>query len=120
MTADEIKSRVQESANARLPEVIEKLFPIMQCIHAHDAWRGECWCSYCHYIRHHYIPFKLRVHKLKKRIRYLEWANNDVDIRSAWMADQSLFLQQMKLREIKNVKKKLKKGEFVPDTDMYG
>lgn len=110
MTVQDIKDRVQETANARLAEVIDKMFPIVRCHHAHDAWRGECWCSYCHYIRNVYVPFKLQIHKLKKRIRYLEWATNDVDIHAAWAADATLGREQLKLMEVKREKKQRKEG----------
>lgn len=110
MTVDEIKARVIADANTRLADVIDKVFPIVRHHHAHDAWRGECYCSYCHYIRNIYVPFKLQIHKLKKRVRYLEWATNDVDIHAAWAADESLGLQQLKLMEIKREKKQLKQG----------
>lgn len=111
MTADQIANQIKQEADARLPEVIERLFPIVLNHHAHDAWRDECECSYCRYIRHTYVPFKLQIHNLKKRIRYLEWTMNDVDIHTAWNANENLEIQQLKLMEIKREKRLLKEGK---------
>lgn len=111
MTADQIHKRIKKQADAQLPEVIEQLLPIVRNHHARDAWRAECSCSYCQYIRHTYVPAKLQVHQLKKRIRYLEGAMNDVDIHATWAAEQRLALQQMKLWKMQQEKNQLKEGK---------
>jgi len=111
MTPAEISDRVKQTADARLDQVIERLFPLVRCQHAHKAWEGLCDCGYCVFIRHHYVPFKLMVHKLKKRVRYMEWCCQDSDIALLGKKEAELGLQQLKLMEIKQKKKALKEGK---------
>lgn len=110
MTATQLLKEVKERADARMGETIERLLPLVRNYHAHQAWRGECFCQYCDFIRNEYVPYKMQMHKLKKRIRYLEWANNDVDIHNAWAADKRLMDMTHELFKIKHHKKQLKSG----------
>ena len=73
MTAQQIADLVKQTADAQLPQVIERLFPLLRNQHAHNACRGECFCTYCTFIRGEYVNAKLRLHKIKKRLRYYEW-----------------------------------------------
>lgn len=58
------------------------------------------------------------VHKLKKKVRYYEWAMNDVDIRHAWKTENELALNQLKLKELKRTKKDLKGGKELTFSEM--
>ena len=110
MTATQILKEVKERADARMGETIERLFPLVRNYHAHQAWRGECYCQYCDFIRNQYVPYKMQIHKLKKRIRYLEWANGDVESQAAYASDKRLTEMMLKLREVKQHKCQLKQG----------
>jgi hypothetical protein len=110
MTVQQIHNQVEQEANAQLDKVIARLLPLYKNQHAHLAHTGECYCSYCCFIRGDYTKFKLALHRLKCRIRYLDWVYNDVDVKRRWKLEEELLLQFPKHSELKQKKIQLKAG----------
>lgn len=73
MTTQEIVKRVQEKADARFGETIERLLLLLRQRHTHQCWKRECNCDYCRFINGEYVDAKLLLHKTKKRIRHYEY-----------------------------------------------
>lgn len=112
MTADQIASRIKNEADARLDEVIERLFSIVRNHHAHDAWRAECGCSYCDFIRKEYVPCKMIAHRLKKRVKYYDWLNAETDSQLGLATEEKLKVAQKRVWIMKEEKKRLKNDSF--------
>lgn len=108
MTLQEIQSKVDAAASARLPEVVGRVFATMRNQHTHNSWRGECWCDYCVFIRGEYVDAKMALHAIKKRLRYLEWVCTDTEIHTMNRWYEQEGLQKWKCWELKQQKKALK------------
>jgi hypothetical protein len=50
MTPQQILKEVQDKADARFGETIERLLLTLRHRHTHQCWRKECYCEYCQFI----------------------------------------------------------------------
>ena len=110
MTVQEIKSRVEELASARLPEVVGRVFSSLINHHAHNSWRGECNCSYCRFINEKYGPRRMGIRRFRKRVNlYLDIyeVNFPVD-----ECQKKLLAKADELKQLKQEKERLK-AEFL-------
>ncbi len=111
MTPKQILKEVQDKADARFGETIERLLLTLRYRHTHQCWRKECFCEYCQFINGKYINAKMVLHQLKKRIRYYEyhfyltdWENN-----ANMEVELAACRQKMRIRLLKDHKKELQK-----------
>lgn len=110
MTPKEILQLVQEGADARLGETVEKLLLILKYRHTHQCWRKECSCEYCRFINGEYVSEKLALHALKKRHNILEnmyWTATDGEVAKMEFVAYKMLQQKSKIRTLKNHKKEL-------------
>lgn len=110
MTPKEILKRVQEEADARLGETVEKLLLILRYRHTHQCWRKECGCEYCRFINGEYVREKLYLHGLKKKENILEqmyWTATDGEVARMYSLANQILNQKSLIRELKQHKKQL-------------
>ena len=110
VTPKEILQRVQEEADARLGETVEKLLLILRYRHTHQCWRKECSCEYCRFINGEYVTEKLYMHALKKKNNILEqmyWTATDGEVARMYYLTEQILAQKFKIRILKEHKKKL-------------
>jgi len=110
MTPNEILKLVQEGADARLGETVEKLLLILRYRHTHQCWRKECSCEYCRFINGQYVTEKLLLHGLKKKENILEqmyWTATDGEVAKMYFLGTQILEQKSKIRTLKEHKKKL-------------
>jgi hypothetical protein len=110
MTPKEILKLVQEGADARLGETVEKLLLILKYRHTHQCWRKECSCEYCRFINGEYVSEKLALHALKKKENILEqmyWTATDGEVARMYSLGFQILQQKTLIRRLKEHKKKL-------------
>ena len=110
MTPKEILQRVQEEADARLGETVEKLLLILRYRHTHQCWRKECLCEYCRFINGEYVTEKLALHGLKKKENILEqmyWTATDGEVARMYSLGTQILYKKTLIRELKQHKKQL-------------
>jgi hypothetical protein len=113
MTPKEILKRVQEEADARLGETVEKLLLILRHRHTHQCWRKECGCEYCRFINGEYVTEKLYLHKLKKKENILEqmyWTATDGEVARMYSLGFQILQQKTLIRGLKDHKKQLQQN----------
>jgi hypothetical protein len=114
MTPQKILKRVQEEADARMDEVIERLFFILRERHTHQCWRKACDCEYCQFINGPYINAKMILRRTKKNLRFYEMVYPSLtkDEISAMLRLESseVRCQKLKIKILKNRKKELKEN----------
>lgn len=71
MNLKQIHEKVAVEADARFGETIDRLLTIVRNRHTHNC-NKECGCEYCRFITGDYIQNKLRLHRLKKDLRYYD------------------------------------------------
>lgn len=69
MTPQQISNIVNEKAQARLHDVVERAFIQLRNRHTHNKNRQECICDYCRFIRNEYTLTKIYLHRLNKKLR---------------------------------------------------
>lgn len=111
MTARQIAKRVQDEADARFGDTIERLLLILRQRHTHQCWRKECSCDYCRFINGKYVDEKLRLHAMKKRIRKYEnlFYLTEDDTFGMLGVESSAAIQRLYIKELKEQKKDLQK-----------
>ena len=109
MTAQEISKQVQEQADARFGDTIERLLSILRTKHTHQCWRRECDCEYCQFINGQYVDAKLNLHRIKKRINFYEYIWNLTEEEMFGMMSIQMRHGQQKqyIRNLKELKKEL-------------
>ena len=110
MTPAEILKLVQEGADARLGETVEKLLLILKYRHTHQCWRKECSCEYCRFINGEYVTEKLALHALKKKFNIIEnmyWSATDGEVARMEHLAFRLTQQKWKIKDLKKHKKEL-------------
>jgi len=111
MTARQIAKRVQDEADARIGDTVERLLLILRQRHTHQCWRKECSCDYCRFINGQYVDEKMRLHAMKKRIRRYEYLFHlTEDEMHGMLSIESLAaIQKLNIKELKGHKKDLQK-----------
>lgn len=109
MDLAEIRARVKAESDARFGETIEKMLLILRYSHTHQCWRKECGCEYCRFINGQYIGEKLRLHAIKKRIRYYEqlWALTENEMHGMLGVESLAAVQKWRIKELKGHKKEM-------------
>lgn len=72
MNPQQILNKVQEGADARFGETIERLLSALRRHHGHNSWKNECFCEYCRFIVKEYTDEKIRLHRLRVRLRIID------------------------------------------------
>jgi hypothetical protein len=111
MTATEISKRIQQEADARFGDTIEKMMLILRHRHTHQCWRKECRCGYCQFINGQYVNEKLKLHQMKKRIRHYEYLFylTESEMHGMMSVEMLAARQKMVIRCLKDHKKELQK-----------
>lgn len=109
MTPQQIAKKVQDEADARVGEVIERLLLLLRNRHTHQCWRKECCCEYCQFINGQYVDEKMRLHALKKRIRYYEsiWMLTETEMHGMMGVESRAAVQKWRIKALKQHKKEL-------------
>lgn len=112
MNPKQILKRVQEQADARMGETVERLLYTLRMQHTHECWRKECFCDYCRFINGDYVQNKLYLHRLKKRINYYDYISSLTDGETSVMVslENSVLDQKIKIQNLKEQKKNLQKN----------
>ena len=110
VTPKEILKLVQEGADARLGETVEKLLLILKYRHTHQCWRKECSCEYCRFINGEYVSEKLALHALKKNFNRLDaiyWTATDGEVARMNYAWESIVEKRKRIKILKSHKREL-------------
>lgn len=110
MTPAQILKLVQEGADARLGETVEKLLLILKYHHTHQCWRKECSCEYCRFINGEYVTEKLALHALKKNFNRLDsmyWTATDGEVARMEFAWERMVKKKQYIKSLKNHKREL-------------
>ena len=110
MTARQIAKRVQDEADARFGDTIGRLLLLLRQRHAHQCWRKECFCDYCQFINGQYVDEIMRLHAMKKRLRYYEYTSLTMDETDVMMKlDTDVAVQKWRIKDFKKLKKEMQK-----------
>ena len=110
MTARQIAKRIQDGADARFGDVIERLLLSLRQKHTHQCWHKECGCDYCRFINGPYVDEKLRLHAMKKRLRHYEHMFLTWDKAVGMIGMESNIVEQKwRVKAFKELKKEMQK-----------
>jgi len=108
MTARQIIKQVQEQADVRFADVIERLLSILRTKHTHQCWRRECDCEYCQFINGQYVDAKLNLHWSKVRLKIIDNEYYDNECPSIVNFAVNRIIDQLGvIRKLKKFKKEL-------------
>jgi hypothetical protein len=104
MNATDIRQKVQEGADARFGDTVDKLLLLLRRQHTHQCHTGECICEYCSFISGEYTDSKISLHKIQRRIDRIDyWDGPDWELTLGEQLNRDLL---KKLRHADTMKKK--------------
>jgi hypothetical protein len=110
MTARQIAKRIQDEADARFGDVIERLLLNLRQRHTHQCWHKECCCDYCRFINGPYVDEKLRLHAMKKWLNRYEYISLTWDHSPDMMKlELDIANQKWRIKAFKDLKKAMQK-----------
>lgn len=114
VTPTQIKQRVQEEADIRFGDTIERLFVTLRNRHTHQCGSYECYCEYCQFIRDDYVNAKLKLHRLKILFRRADdiWDYNPRmdSLNLTQKLNSDVLDQKERVKKLKQYKNSLKEN----------